>query len=69
MKPCTDCKYYKSNPASNALCTKSGVAYINWRGEESYIYKACYLQREHGWILSRLTNECGKEARWWEADE
>lgn len=69
MKPCTTCKYYKSNPNSNALCTKSGVAYINFRGEESYYYSICCLQRELGWILSRVFNKCGKEARWWGAKE
>ena len=63
MKLCKDCKFYKEfNTCKKNVNLVDGGELTTWRRMAS-------LQREDGWLTSRMTGTCGIKARWWEAKE
>jgi len=75
MKKCQDCKWC-SEPGRFAKCNApqnrttrgwdSGVSLVadGLVPEDVRRWEHCAVHRNCGWIGARITNSCGREARW-----
>lgn len=67
MKFCKDCKHCNvitiGNYKAAHLCQWRPLKYHLITGETMYERYDCAIERNSGWLLSRLGNKCGREGR------
>lgn len=70
---CSDCKFYSGNEYNQrCFAPQNSIQVKNTPNispnEPEYVtdyrYEFCFDLRDSGWIMTRLYDKCGKEARW-----
>lgn len=67
MKFCKECKHFDSSDR----CTRANFLETSFVSGISFMrgFRDPFTERRQGWLLARLFNRCGKDARFWEYKE